>query len=131
MDTLTPPNSQAVERPAYVTEYEYDSQYWMGWSEQLDGTGGSVVVQLHLVNWITGLGATARDFWLNWVVDPIGKVIRTIRHDANSEIAFMSRESLRVDRESLERHTITSPILRVRAIPRAPPWRVGQRVQYG
>ncbi len=59
-----------------------------------------------IVNWITGLGATARDFWLNWVVDPIGKVIKTIRHDANSEIALMSRESLRVDRESLERMVV-------------------------
>ncbi|PFH61573.1 hypothetical protein XA68_16996 [Ophiocordyceps unilateralis] len=59
-----------------------------------------------IVDWITNLGATVRDFWLNWVVEPTQKVIRTIRHDETSEIAIMSRDSLRADRQSLERMVV-------------------------
>ncbi|KAI0396283.1 ATP synthase regulation protein NCA2 [Xylariaceae sp. FL0594] len=59
-----------------------------------------------IVEWIQGFGATIRDFWLNWVVEPVRKIIATIRHDANSEIAIMSRDSLRADRESLERMVV-------------------------
>lgn len=59
-----------------------------------------------ILNWITDVGATLRDFWLNWVVEPTEKVIRTIRHDESSEIAIMSRDSLKADRESLERMVV-------------------------
>lgn len=55
---------------------------------------------------ITDLGLTARDFWSNWVLDPVRKIIRTIRHDKNREIALMSRDSLRADLESLERMVV-------------------------
>ncbi|KAK0735798.1 ATP synthase regulation protein NCA2-domain-containing protein [Apiosordaria backusii] len=59
-----------------------------------------------IINWIRDLGATSRDFWFNWVVEPIRKVIGTIRHDETSEIAIMSRDSLKADRESLERMVV-------------------------
>ncbi|KAK3369072.1 ATP synthase regulation protein NCA2-domain-containing protein [Lasiosphaeria ovina] len=59
-----------------------------------------------IVNWIRGLGATTRDFWFNWVVEPVRKIIGTIRRDTNSEIAIMSRDSLKADRESLERMVV-------------------------
>ncbi|KAK4651417.1 Nuclear control of ATPase protein 2 [Podospora pseudocomata] len=59
-----------------------------------------------IINWIQDLGATTRDFWFNWVVEPIKKVIGTIRHDETSEIAIMSRDSLKADRESLERMVV-------------------------
>ncbi|KJZ79297.1 hypothetical protein HIM_01448 [Hirsutella minnesotensis 3608] len=59
-----------------------------------------------IVNWITDFGATVRDFWFNWIVEPTQKVIKTIRHDATSEIAIMSRDSLKADRESLERMVV-------------------------
>ncbi|KAK4134359.1 NCA2-domain-containing protein [Trichocladium antarcticum] len=59
-----------------------------------------------IVNWIRDLGATARDFWFNWVVEPVRKIVGTIRHDANSEIAIMSRDSLKADRDSLERMVV-------------------------
>ncbi|KAK4181798.1 putative nuclear control of ATPase protein [Triangularia setosa] len=59
-----------------------------------------------IINWIRDLGATTRDFWFNWVVEPIKKVIGTIRHDETSEIAIMSRDSLKADRESLERMVV-------------------------
>ncbi|PSS00618.1 ATP synthase regulation protein NCA2-domain-containing protein [Coniella lustricola] len=59
-----------------------------------------------IVNWIRDFGVTARDFWFNWVVEPVRKVIGTIRHDSQSEIAIMSRDSLKADRESLERMVV-------------------------
>ncbi|KAJ4164666.1 hypothetical protein LMH87_006329 [Akanthomyces muscarius] len=62
--------------------------------------------QAEIVEWITDFGATVRDFWLNWVVEPTQKVVKTIRHDETSEIAIMSRDSLKADRESLERMVV-------------------------
>ncbi|EFX02912.1 nuclear control of ATP synthase 2 protein [Grosmannia clavigera kw1407] len=59
-----------------------------------------------IAQWIADLGSTMRDFWFNWVVEPVAKVVGTIRHDANSEIAIMSRDSLRADRDSLERMVV-------------------------
>jgi nuclear-control-of-ATPase protein 2 len=40
------------------------------------------------------------------VIEPIKKIIGTIRHDKDSEVAIMSKESLRGDRESLERMVV-------------------------
>ncbi|KAG5928058.1 hypothetical protein E4U42_001333 [Claviceps africana] len=62
--------------------------------------------QGQIVNWITNLGGTVRDFWFNWIVQPTEKVVKTIRHDESSEIAIMSRDSLKADRQSLERMVI-------------------------
>lgn len=59
-----------------------------------------------LVQWAQDIGMTIRDFWTNWIITPIGKVVRTIRHDETSEIAIMSRDSLKADRESLERMVV-------------------------
>ncbi|CAN8102321.1 unnamed protein product [Discula destructiva] len=59
-----------------------------------------------IIDWIRDFGVTARDFWFNWVVEPVRKVIGTIRHDSTSEIAIMSRDSLKADRESLERMVV-------------------------
>ncbi|KAH6607665.1 atp synthase regulation nca2 [Trichoderma cornu-damae] len=83
------------------------------WLPALVGIASSTTVlrilfnrKADIVDWITDLGGTLRDFWLNWVVEPTGKVIKTIRHDDTSEIAIMSRDSLRADRESLERMVV-------------------------
>ena len=59
-----------------------------------------------IVTWIRDLGTTTIDFWSNWVVEPVRKVIGTIRHDKDSEIAIMSKESLQGDRASLERMVV-------------------------
>ena len=59
-----------------------------------------------VLHWIRDLGSTTQDFWYNWVVEPIKKVIGTIRHDKDSEIAIMSKESLEGDRSSLERMVV-------------------------
>lgn len=59
-----------------------------------------------LLTWISEFGATARDFWGNWVLKPIEGLIGTIRHDEQSEIALVSRNSLRADQESLERMVV-------------------------
>ncbi|KAL8699494.1 MAG: hypothetical protein Q9224_001383 [Gallowayella concinna] len=59
-----------------------------------------------LVTWIRDLGTTTMDFWYNWVLEPVRKLIGTIRHDKDSEIAIMSKESLQGDRASLERMVV-------------------------
>ena len=60
----------------------------------------------NIVTWIRDFGTTSIDFWNNWVVEPMKKIIGTIRHDKDSEIAIMSRESLKGDRDSLERMVV-------------------------
>ncbi|KAI9731088.1 MAG: Nuclear control of ATPase protein 2 [Claussenomyces sp. TS43310] len=62
--------------------------------------------QADIVTWIRDFGVTVRDFWLNWVIEPTRKVIGTIRHDKDSEVAIMSKESLKGDRDSLERMVV-------------------------
>lgn len=59
-----------------------------------------------IITWFRDLGATVRDFWLNWVIEPTKKVIGTIRHDKDSEVAIMSKQSLNGDRDSLERMVV-------------------------
>ncbi|KAM3084184.1 Nuclear control of ATPase protein 2 [Clarireedia jacksonii] len=59
-----------------------------------------------IVTWIRDIGVTVQDFWINWVVDPTIKIIRTIRHDQDSEVAIMSKESLKGDMASLERMVV-------------------------
>ncbi|KAF4985512.1 hypothetical protein FGRMN_11180 [Fusarium graminum] len=59
-----------------------------------------------IMQWFMDFGVTVRDFWFNWVVEPTSKIISTIRHDKTSEIAIMSRDSLKADRESLERMVV-------------------------
>lgn len=49
---------------------------------------------------------TVVDFWMNWVIEPVKKLIGTIRHDENSEVAIMSKHSLEADRDSLERMVV-------------------------
>ncbi|KAF3193544.1 Nuclear control of ATPase protein 2 [Orbilia oligospora] len=56
--------------------------------------------------WIREAGETAYEFWDNWVVDPIKRIISTIRTGEDQEVALMSRESLISDRESLERMVV-------------------------
>lgn len=59
-----------------------------------------------ILTWIRELGTTTIDFWYNWVVDPVKRLIGTIRHDENSELAIMSKDSLKSDRDSLERMVV-------------------------
>jgi len=56
--------------------------------------------------WIQEFGQTVIDFWSNWVIEPIKNLIGTIRHDEKSEVAIMSKDSLKADRASLERMVV-------------------------
>lgn len=82
-------------------------RYWLLFS--LTVFSGSTSLRLlaskrnEIIQWIIDIATTAVDFWGNWVVEPVRKLIRTIRHDDNSEIAIMSKNSLEADRSSLER----------------------------
>ncbi|KAL6248711.1 Nuclear control of ATPase protein 2 [Rhinocladiella similis] len=59
-----------------------------------------------IAQWFREFGQTCIDFWANWVLEPSKKLIGTIRHDEQSEIAIQSRDSLKADRESLERMVV-------------------------
>ncbi|PNY27305.1 Nuclear control of ATPase protein 2, partial [Tolypocladium capitatum] len=96
--------AQANGRPSRVVRY---------WLPAAVGLVSSTAVlrilvsrRADMVNWIADLGVTVRDFWFNWVVEPTQKVIKTIHHDETSEIAIMSRDSLKADRENLERMVV-------------------------
>lgn len=88
-------------RPSKLT------RYWLPVLTALLSSSASLRFLLHrqdeIIQWIAGIGSTVIDFGTNWVVDPIRKLIGTIRHDEKSEIAIMSKNSLVADRASLER----------------------------
>ncbi|CDK29455.1 unnamed protein product [Kuraishia capsulata CBS 1993] len=42
-------------------------------------------------------------FWNNWIISPLNNIFATVRHDDNSRIAIMSKQSLESDLSSLER----------------------------
>ncbi|TID19875.1 hypothetical protein CANINC_003670 [Pichia inconspicua] len=46
---------------------------------------------------------TGLSFWNNWIIEPVNNILKTIRHDDQSEIALMSQKSLETDLKSLER----------------------------
>ncbi|KAI5778932.1 ATP synthase regulation protein NCA2-domain-containing protein [Geopyxis carbonaria] len=56
--------------------------------------------------WIKELRETTIDFWLNWVVEPLHKIVGIIRHKEDSEVALMSRKSLTADMDSLQRMVV-------------------------
>jgi nuclear-control-of-ATPase protein 2 len=62
--------------------------------------------QDEIMAWVQELGQTIIDFWSNWVVEPLKRVIGTIRHDEDSEVSIMSKRSLETDRSSLERMVV-------------------------
>lgn len=109
-----------VHMPTYITastelatEYGRPSRLIRYWLPGLalclsSGTLLRVLVnrKAEIRTWIRDLGTTSIDFWNNWIVEPMKKVIATIRHDKDSEIAIMSRESLKGDRDSLERMVV-------------------------
>ncbi|KAI1945720.1 Nuclear control of ATPase protein 2 [Ophidiomyces ophidiicola] len=59
-----------------------------------------------VVGWLQESGTTLKDFWINWVVEPINQLIGTIRHDEKSQVALMSKGSLQSDLASLERMVV-------------------------
>ncbi|PYH97774.1 NCA2-domain-containing protein [Aspergillus ellipticus CBS 707.79] len=85
-------------------------RYWLPLSIALFST--STLLELltnrrrELLGWIADISSTTIEFWNNWVVDPMWKLLRTIRHNEESEIALMSRNSLEADRASLERMVV-------------------------
>lgn len=82
-------------------------RYWLPATILALSSGTLLRIAVHrkaeIIQWVQDLGSTARDFWTNWVVEPTRKVIGTIRHDKDSQVAIMSKRSLEGDRDSLER----------------------------
>ncbi|CAI7660518.1 unnamed protein product [Penicillium glandicola] len=85
-------------------------RYWLPVSATLLSGSASIRFlanrQEEIIQSIVNIGSTTIDFWGNWVVHPIRKLIGTIRHDEKSEIAIMSKNSLLADRASLERMVV-------------------------
>ncbi|KAJ5090413.1 hypothetical protein N7532_009097 [Penicillium argentinense] len=85
-------------------------RYWLPVMAALFSSSASLrfilLRQDEILQWIMNIGSTIIDFGQNWVLDPIHKLIGTIRHDEKSEIAIMSKDSLVADRASLERMVI-------------------------
>ncbi|KAJ4392823.1 Nuclear control of ATPase protein 2 [Neurospora sp. IMI 360204] len=111
LDQSLPQHNTVVAK--HVSEYGRPSRvvrYWLPALALLVSSPTILYVLVKrrdsIIDWIQNFGVTVRDFWFNWVIDPIRKVIGTIRHDENSEIAIMSRDSLKADRESLERMVV-------------------------
>ncbi|KDB21569.1 hypothetical protein H109_06508 [Trichophyton interdigitale MR816] len=59
-----------------------------------------------LLTWLRELGSTVSDFWTNWIIEPLTRLVGTIRHDEKSEVALMSKNSLDADFSSLERMVV-------------------------
>ena len=85
-------------------------RYWIPGTVLL--LSGSTLLRLvanrraEIKQWIQDFGTTTIDFWSNWVIEPVKKLIGTIRHDESSEVAIMSKDSLKADRASLERMVV-------------------------
>ena len=85
-------------------------RYWL--PAVLILSSGSTILRVisnrkaEIITWFQDLETTIIDFWANWVVEPTKKVISTIRHDKDSEIAIVSKDSLKNDRSSLERMVV-------------------------
>jgi nuclear control of ATPase protein 2 len=85
-------------------------RYWIPGTVLL--LSGSTLLRLvanrraEIRQWIQEFGITVIDFWSNWVIEPVKKLIGTIRHDESSEVAIMSKDSLKADRASLERMVV-------------------------
>lgn len=88
-------------RPSILTRYWLPATAVLFSSTTLLRTLTRRRAALH--TWLAELGATATDFYLNWVLAPIKKILGTIRHSSDSEVALMSRRSLAADMDSLER----------------------------
>lgn len=98
---------------ALANDYGRPSRFVRYW---IPGTilllSGSTLLRLianrraEIRQWIEEFGATLVDFWSNWVIEPLTKLIGTIRHDESSEVAIMSKDSLKADRASLERMVV-------------------------
>lgn len=105
--------SHAASVSAFIRDQGRPSRMTRYWLPVLTSTWASSVSlrfflqrEDEIFQWIVGIGSTIIDFGSNWVVDPIQKLIGTIRHDEKSEIAIMSKNSLVADRASLERMVI-------------------------
>ncbi len=91
-------------RPSILVRYWLPATLLLAFS----GTILRIVSQRRaaILTWISEAGETTVDFWVNWVVEPVKRIIGTIRHDTESEVALMSKKSLEGDRASLERMVV-------------------------
>lgn len=101
---LSKAQSQAYGRPPFLI------RYWLPITGLFFSLSSIMKIltnrRAELITWVQDFGSTTIDFWHNWVIDPVKRLIGTIRHDAKNEVAIMSKSSLAADRESLERMVV-------------------------
>lgn len=102
--TLAKASIDSHGRPSYVTRYWLPFAFGFFTANTFMKIWASQGAQI--ISWIMDIGSTSVRFWRNWVVEPIEKLVKTIRHDEGSEIALMSKNSLEADRASLERMVV-------------------------
>lgn len=59
-----------------------------------------------LQRYATTASETVRGFVVDWVIEPVRKILETVRHGDDGAMALMGKESLRSDLESLERMVV-------------------------
>lgn len=59
-----------------------------------------------LFKYLTTAQETVRGFLVDWVVEPVTKILQTVRHGDQTALALMGKESLRSDLDSLERMVV-------------------------
>lgn len=60
-----------------------------------------------IMTWLrTQVFDTVLAFYENWIVAPLTKIYKTVRHDSNEQVALMTRQSLEADMRSLERMVV-------------------------
>lgn len=60
-----------------------------------------------IMTWLrTQVLDTVLAFYENWIVAPLTKIYKTVRHDSNEQVALMTKQSLEADMRSLERMVV-------------------------
>lgn len=101
---LSKAQSQAYDRPSFLI------RYWLPMTGLFFSLSTILKIltnrRAELITWVQDFGTTTIDFWYNWVIGPVKRLLGTIRHDEKSEVAIMSKSSLEADRASLERMVV-------------------------
>lgn len=79
-------------------------RWWPAWALFAISTWYITGSWQDFLNWLdVSVLETFKDFWRNWILEPLYRIYLVIRHDPNGRVALMARGSLESDVASLER----------------------------
>lgn len=62
--------------------------------------GRTIYKTRHFIkSWLSTIRETVRGFVVDWVIQPVGKILETVRHGENTALSLIGKESLRSDLE--------------------------------